>query len=145
MKLVTIKATVDHKPRADDFTLIDAETPPCPEGGVLARVVHLSLDPYVGSRLRGRHMGEAPLEPMKGAVPGAVVGEGDVVLADAAAGPVGGVAGQIARIKGPPGSSASPEGRKNAFLLRINTASTSVSIISRKAGARRSPTPCPTG
>ena len=75
MKLVTIKALVDHKPRADDFVLIDAETPPCPEGGVLARIVHLSLDPYVGSRLRGRHMGETPPEPMKGAVPGAVVGE----------------------------------------------------------------------
>lgn len=169
MQLVTIKAPIDHKPRADDFVLIDAEKPACPEDGVLVRVVHLSLDPYVGSRLRGRHMGEAPPEPMSGMIPGAVVGqviesrfdglgegdwvhsmeggwaevvaltgsecrkldpsvaplsahagvigmpgltgwagitqlaqvgEGDVVLVDAAAGPVGGAVGQIARIKG---------------------------------------------
>lgn len=169
MKLVATKALIDHKPRADDLTLIDVETPQCPDGFVLIRVVHLSLDPYVGSRLRGRHMGEAPPEPMKGAVPGAIVGEivesrfdglqngdwvhsmeggwceyvalpgnecrkldptvaplsahagilgmpgltgwagitqlaevgkDDVVLVDAAAGPVGGAVGQIARIKG---------------------------------------------
>lgn len=169
MQLVTIKAPIDHKPRADDFTLIDAEKPTCPEDGVVVRVVHLSLDPYVGSRLRGRHMGEAPPEPMKGKIPGAVVGQvvesrvsrlqegdwvhsmeggwaeyvalpgeecrklnptvaplsahagvlgmpgltgwagitqlaevggGDVVLVDAAAGPVGGAVGQIAKIKG---------------------------------------------
>ena len=169
MKLITLKAPVDHKPRADDFVAIDADTPAYADGGVLVRVVHLSLDPYVGSRLRGRHMGEAPPEPMKGMIPGAIVGEvvesrfdglrpgdwvhsmeggwseyvalrgetcrkldpqaaplvahigvlgmpgltgwagitqlaevreGDVVLIDAAAGAVGGVAGQIARLKG---------------------------------------------
>ena len=169
MKLITLKAPVAHKPRADDFVAIDADAPDCADGGVLVRVVHLSLDPYVGSRLRGRHMGEAPPEPMKGMIPGAIVGkvvesrfdglrpgdwvhsmeggwseyvalpgetcrkldpqaaplsahigvlgmpgltgwagmtqlaevgEGDVVLIDAAAGAVGGVAGQIARLKG---------------------------------------------
>ncbi len=169
MKLVALKAPVDRKPRADDFALIEAAPPSCPEGGVLVRVARLSLDPYVGSRLRGRHMGEAPPAPMKDAVPGAVVGEvaesrcdgltpgdwvhsmdggwcdiaalpgaacrkldpalapldahlgalgmpgltgwagitrlaevgnGDVVLVDAAAGPVGGVAGQIAKLNG---------------------------------------------
>ena len=169
MKLVSVKAPIDHKPRASDFAMIDADVPSCPEGGVLVRVVHLSLDPYVGSRLRGRHMGEAPPAPMQEPVPGAIVGEvvesradalkagdwvhamdggwceyialhaeqcrkvdpdaaplsahagvlgmpgltgwagitqlaeagpGDVVLVDAAAGPVGGVAGQIAKIKG---------------------------------------------
>ncbi|MEN0087916.1 MAG: NADP-dependent oxidoreductase, partial [Pseudomonadota bacterium] len=141
----------------------------CPAGGVLARVVYLSLDPYVGSRLRGRHMGEAPPKPGADPIPGAVIGqvvesksdgftrgdwfhtmeggwqemialpaeicrkinpqgvplsahigvlgmpgltawagitklaevrEGDTVLVDAAAGAVGGTAGQIARIKG---------------------------------------------
>jgi hypothetical protein len=169
MKLGTLKHTVDHKPVADDFAIIEAPVPACPENGVLVRTVHLSLDPYVGSRLRGRHMGEAAPEPMKGAIPGAIVGQviesrvpslkegdwvqsmeggwqdicaltaehvrkidpsvaplaahagvlgmpgltawsgitqlakvgaGDTVLVDAAAGPVGGTVGQIARIKG---------------------------------------------
>ena len=169
MKLGALKHAVDHKPVAADFSIIEAERPVCPEGSVLIRVVHLSLDPYVGSRLRGRHMGEPAPEPMRGAIPGAVVGQvtesrsadiaegdwvhameggwqeyialpakdvrkinpdaaplsahagvlgmpgltawsgitqlakvgaGDTVLVDAAAGPVGGTVGQIARIKG---------------------------------------------
>ena len=169
MKLGTLKHAVDHKPVAADFAIIEAERPACPDDGVVVRVVHLSLDPYVGSRLRGRHMGEAAPEPMRGAIPGAIVGQivesraggltegdwvhameggwqefaafpasevrkidasaaplaahagvlgmpgltawagitqlakvgaGDTVLVDAAAGPVGGTVGQIARIKG---------------------------------------------
>jgi NADPH-dependent curcumin reductase len=169
MKQVVLTHALSAKPRASDFALIDAAVPACPEGGVLARVVHLSLDPYVGSRLRGKHMGEAPPMPMVEAIPGAAVcqvvesrasgfaagdwvqtmeagwrefadlgaghfrkidpeaaplpahagvlgmpgltawagmtqlakvGVGDVVLVDAAAGPVGGTVGQIARIKG---------------------------------------------
>jgi NADPH-dependent curcumin reductase len=169
MKQVVLNHALSTKPRASDFALIDADMPVCPDGGVLARVVHLSLDPYVGSRLRGKHMGEAPPLPMVEAIPGAAVchvvesraagvtagdwvhtmeagwrefadlsaghfrkidpaiaplsahagvlgmpgltawagmtqlakvGAGDVVLVDAAAGPVGGTVGQIARIKG---------------------------------------------
>lgn len=169
MKRYTLKAALTAAPTAEDFTAIDAPSPECPEGGVVARVIYLSLDPYVGSRLRGRHMGETPPEPMLGAIPGAIVGQvvesraagiaegdyvhameggwqeycalpaghfrkvdpaaaplrahigvlgmpgltawagitqlakagdGDVVLIDAAAGSVGGTAGQIARIKG---------------------------------------------
>lgn len=169
MQLGTLKHAVDHKPVASDFAIIEAGRPVCPEGGIVIRVVHLSLDPYVGSRLRGRHMGEPAPEPMKGAIPGAVIGQvvesrspnfaegdwahameggwqefvaiaasearkidpnvaplaahagvlgmpgltawsgitqlakvgpGDTVLVDAAAGPVGGTVGQIARIKG---------------------------------------------
>ncbi|MDJ0919528.1 MAG: NADP-dependent oxidoreductase [Henriciella sp.] len=169
MKLGTLKHAIDHKPVADDFAIIEADRPTCPENGILVRVVHLSLDPYVGSRLRGRHMGEPAPEPMKRAIPGAIVGQvieseaagfaegdwvhameggwqeyvalsasearkidpsvaplaahagvlgmpgltawagitqlakvgaGDTVLIDAAAGPVGGTVGQIARIKG---------------------------------------------
>ncbi len=169
MKQVVLTQALSHKPRASDFTLMDAAIPPCPEGGVLVRVVHLSLDPYVGSRLRGKHMGEAPPKPMIDAIPGAAVcqviesraaglaigdwvhtmeagwreiadlpashfrkidpdvaplaahagvlgmpgltawagmrhlakvGAGDIVLVDAAAGPVGGTVGQIARIMG---------------------------------------------
>lgn len=169
MQLVALKEAVAHKPRATDFAIIDKPTPSCPEDGVLVRVVHLSLDPYVGQRLRGRHMGEAAPAPMEQAIPGAIVGqviesrsdqlaegdwihsmegawqevialsadharkidpkmaplsahagilgmpgltawagiiqlaaagEGDTVLVDAAAGPVGGTVGQIARLKG---------------------------------------------
>lgn len=169
MKLGTLKHAVDHKPTAQDFAIIEATRPDCPADGVLVRVVHLSLDPYVGSRLRGRHMGEPAPTPMQGAIPGAVIGQviqsraaglnegdwvhameggwqeylafsanevrkidpglaplathagvlgmpgltawagitqlakvsdGDTVLVDAAAGPVGGTVGQIARIKG---------------------------------------------
>jgi NADPH-dependent curcumin reductase CurA len=169
MKRIVLKAPLADTPKADDFTLVDVPVPACPEGGILVRTVHLSLDPYIGSRLRGRHMGEAPPVPMREAIPGAIVGqviesrapgllagewvhsmaggwqevcaigpdgfrridpgrapraahigvlgmpgltawagmthlakvrEGDVVLIDAAAGAVGGTAGQIARLKG---------------------------------------------
>ncbi len=169
MKLGTLRHAIDHKPVASDFAIIDAERPACLEDGLVVRVVHLSLDPYVGSRLRGRHMGEPAPTPMQGAIPGAVIGQvmesrsadftdgdwvhvmeggwqefiaipaadarkidpsaaplaahagvlgmpgltawsgisqlakvgkGDTVLVDAAAGPVGGTVGQIARIKG---------------------------------------------
>lgn len=169
MKLGTLKHAIDHKPVAADFAIIEADRPACPDDGVVLRVVHLSLDPYVGSRLRGRHMGEPAPAPMQGAIPGAVIGQvvesrspefaegdwahvmeggwqefvavpasearkidpdvaplaahagvlgmpgltawsgisqlakvgaGDTVLVDAAAGPVGGTVGQIARIKG---------------------------------------------
>ncbi len=169
MKRIVLKAALADTPKADDFTLIDTPMPACPDGGILVRVVHLSLDPYTGSHLRGRHMGEAPPVPMQDAIPGAIVGQviesrhpgmkagewvhsmqggwqevcalgpeafrridpglaplaahmgvlgmpgltawagitrlakarpGDVVLIDAAAGAVGGTAGQIARLKG---------------------------------------------
>jgi len=169
MKRITLKAPLDRAPCADDFVLQEVDREPCPEGGILVRNVHLSLDPYVGSRLRGRHMGDAPPAPLADAVPGAIVGQviesraaniregdwihtmeggwqevcaagpgqfrkldplaaplaahvgvlgmpgltawagitqlakvrsGDVVLVDAAAGAVGGAAGQFARLKG---------------------------------------------
>ena len=169
MLRIVLKAALTSAPCADDFTGIEVAQPLCPAGGILVRIVHLSLDPYVGSRLRGRHMGDAPPRPMVDAIPGAVVGQviesraegiragdwvhtmeggwqevcaagpgqfrkldplaaplaahigvlgmpgltawagitqlakvrgGDVVLIDAAAGAVGGAAGQFARLKG---------------------------------------------
>lgn len=169
MKQVVLKHALTARPCAEDFVLLDVPAPACPEGGVLVRVVHLSLDPYVGSRLRGKHMGEPAPQPGLDPIPGAAVcqvvesraewikpgdwvhamevgwrevadlppgsfrkidpdvaplsahagvlgmpgltawagmtqlakvGQGDVVLVDAAAGPVGGTVGQIARIKG---------------------------------------------
>lgn len=75
MKQIVLKAAIDHKPRAADFEVVDAETPGCPEGGVLVKLSHISMDPYVGSRLRGRHMGEAPPKPGAEAIPGHGVGE----------------------------------------------------------------------
>ncbi|MEE4211813.1 MAG: NADP-dependent oxidoreductase [Parvularcula sp.] len=169
MKLVTPKAPIAHKPRADDFGVIEKDAPSCPEGSVLIEVIYASLDPYIGSMLRGRHMGEEPPAPMAEPVPSAILGvvsesradglrpgaivttmsgawqeviaarpadlrvierndlplaaylsvlgmpgltawagvtrlarvtAGDTFLVDAAAGPVGGTAGQIARICG---------------------------------------------
>ncbi|MFN7053933.1 zinc-binding dehydrogenase [Hyphomonas sp.] len=169
MKRYVLKAPLSAAPVASDFTTIDVPAPDCPEGGLLVRTVYLSLDPYIGSRLRGRHMGDVPPRPMQDAIPGAIVGQviasraagvaegdyvhameggwqevcalgpgsfrkldpaaaplrahigvlgmpgltawagitrlakvgaGDVVLIDAAAGAVGGTAGQIARLKG---------------------------------------------
>ncbi|MEM9168491.1 MAG: NADP-dependent oxidoreductase [Pseudomonadota bacterium] len=75
MRLVALKAPVTDKPRADDFAVINADRPACPDGGVVARVLFISLDPYVGSRLRGRHMGEPAPAPLDEAIPGAIVGE----------------------------------------------------------------------
>ncbi|MCR9128034.1 MAG: NADP-dependent oxidoreductase [Alphaproteobacteria bacterium] len=169
MKQVVLRHAIDHKPRAADFELIEAERPDCPDSGVLVKLSHISMDPYVGSRLRGRHMGEAPPQAGVEAIPGhgvgevvesrsethavgdvayvmeagwrefaavpadgarkidpegldrsvflsslgmpgltawagmtqlAGVGEGDMVLVDAAAGAVGGCVGQIARARG---------------------------------------------
>jgi NADPH-dependent curcumin reductase CurA len=167
VKLVSLKAPVQARPVASDFALIDAPRPTCPDGGIVARVIYVSLDPYVGSRLRGRHMGEPAPAPVRDMIPGGVVAQvvetrhatlregdyvhsmeggwaefvalaharridpaiaplsahigvlgmpgltawagvahlakvtqGDVFLVDAAAGPVGGTAGQIARILG---------------------------------------------
>lgn len=71
MRQVVLKHSLLAQPSAADFDVIDGPDPLCPEGGVLARVIDLSLDPYVGSRIRGRHMGEpaprAGLDPIPGA------------------------------------------------------------------------------
>jgi NADPH-dependent curcumin reductase len=169
VKKIVLRHALAARPTASDFAIVDAPPPEIQDDGVLARVVHLSLDPYVGSRLRGRHLGEAPpipgVEPIPGGavvqivgsnssmfkagdwahtmdggwaelialpasklrhldpaqaplrahvsslgMPGltawagvrhlANIGAGDVFLVDAAAGAVGGTAGQIARLRG---------------------------------------------
>jgi NADPH-dependent curcumin reductase CurA len=169
MKQIVLKNALEAQPSADDFEMIDVDRPHCPEAGVVARLIYISLDPYVGSRLRGKHMGEPAPEPGHGIIPGAAVGQvvetksddievgdyvfsmeagwrefaafhqgdfrkidpdaaplsayvgvlgmpgltawagvtqlagvhdGDVFMVDAAAGPVGGTAGQIARARG---------------------------------------------
>ena len=75
MKQAILRHALSDAPTASDFDFIDAPDPACPEGGVLIRPAYVSLDPYVGSRLRGRHMGEPAPEPGSGVIPGAVVGE----------------------------------------------------------------------
>lgn len=75
MKKVVLKGPVDHKPRASDFVLVDAELPAIRPDELQIRVLYISLDPYVGSRLRGRHMGEPAPEPWREAIPGAIIGE----------------------------------------------------------------------
>lgn len=69
MKQVVLARALDGIPRAADFALVEASDPACPQDGVLAEVVELSLDPYVGSRIRGRHMGEPPPRPGLDPVP----------------------------------------------------------------------------
>lgn len=87
MKRIVLKHALVARPTATDFALVEAPEPTCPPGGIVARVVHLSLDPYVGSRLRGRHMGEPAPEPLTGSIPGGIVGQ--VIASDAAPAPVG--------------------------------------------------------
>lgn len=169
MQIITLKHSLSAAPTADDFISLDAPLPDCPEDGIVVKVSHLSLDPYIGTRLRGNHMGEAAPIPQKEPIPAAIVGEvvesrtesfqtgdyihsmdggwqthcalsspqarridvdgispsaylgilgmpgltawagvtqlakvteGDVFLVNAAAGPVGGTAGQIAKLRG---------------------------------------------
>lgn len=75
MQRVVTKHIIDHKPKAEDFTVIEVDTPLCPANGVLARVVFLSVDPYIGSVLRGRHFGFKIPEPMTEAPPASVVAQ----------------------------------------------------------------------
>jgi len=70
LKQVVLARTVEDIPCAADFALIEAPDTGCPDGGVLAEVVDVSLDPYVGSRIRGRHMGEPPPRPGLDPIPG---------------------------------------------------------------------------
>ena len=81
MKQITLAHALTDKPAAADFAMIEAARPTCPKGGVLIRLVYLSLDPYVGSRIRGRNMGEPVPTPMQDVIPGAGVGQ--VIESDA--------------------------------------------------------------
>jgi hypothetical protein len=161
---VVLSRPVTAVPIAADFTVGTRDrTPPEGDGWLKVRPLFLSLDPYIGARIRGRHMGEpapAPGEPLPGfcvadveesrdpafapgdrvvveagwtdlawvradgarrvstdiapalhlsvlGMPGltawagmtqlAKTGDGDLLTVNAAAGTVGGVAGQIAR------------------------------------------------
>jgi NADPH-dependent curcumin reductase CurA len=72
---VVLKRAPAAMPKASDFEVVAA---PMPEGppadGLLLRVIALSMDPYLGGRLRGRHMGE-PAPAPGGTLPGFSVSE----------------------------------------------------------------------
>jgi NADPH-dependent curcumin reductase CurA len=72
---VVLKRTPAAMPKAADFEVVACPMPSGPPpGGLLVRVIALSMDPYLGGRLRGRHMGE-PAPPPGGKLPGFAVGE----------------------------------------------------------------------
>ncbi|MBI1188606.1 MAG: zinc-binding dehydrogenase [Alphaproteobacteria bacterium] len=73
MKQVVLRAALTAAPTADDFALIDAAAPSVPPDGVVAETLYLSIDPYIGARLRGRHMGEAPPRPSIDPIPAAAI------------------------------------------------------------------------
>lgn len=74
MRQTVLKHAIDRKPVASDFQLIEAPRPQCPENGVVVKLSHVSMDPYVGARLRGRHMGEPAPQPGVDPIPGHGVG-----------------------------------------------------------------------
>ncbi|MBY0423902.1 MAG: hypothetical protein K2Q06_16475, partial [Parvularculaceae bacterium] len=81
MEAVVLARPINAAPVAADFRIVAAPTPEPRADEILVRALYLSLDPYVGSVLRGRHMGERP--PAVGeTIPGRGVGE--VVAARAA-------------------------------------------------------------
>jgi NADPH-dependent curcumin reductase CurA len=61
---VVLKRAPAAMPKASDFEVTSCPMPhgPPPEG-LLVRVIALSMDPYLGGRLRGRHMGEPAPAP----------------------------------------------------------------------------------
>lgn len=66
---IQLTRTINAAPVAGDFQHVETPMPECGDGEVLIRVIYLSLDPYVGSVLRGRHMGEkqpGPGDPIPG-------------------------------------------------------------------------------
>lgn len=78
---IVLASTPAGAPRAADFTIHDMKEPAPARGKLLVRVLALSLDPYIGSRLQGRHMsGPAPLTGEL--IPGGGVAE--VIASDAA-------------------------------------------------------------
>ena len=61
VRKIVLARPIEAAPVADDFVLADAKMPEIADGQLLAQVLALSLDPYLGPRMRGRHMsGPAP-------------------------------------------------------------------------------------
>ena len=73
MKQVVLRAPLSAAPTARDFETVDAPEPELQAGAVLVEPLLLSLDPYIGARLRGRHMGETPPAPGVEPIPASAV------------------------------------------------------------------------
>jgi NADPH-dependent curcumin reductase CurA len=72
---VVLRRAPAAMPEHSDFEMLPALMPAhAAPGGLLVRVIALSLDPYLGGRLRGRHMGEAAPAP-GAALPGFAVAQ----------------------------------------------------------------------
>lgn len=72
---VELRRPVAGRPAADDFVVVEGRVPEPGPGEALIRVEALSLDPYMGSALKGRHMSGwiAPGDLMPGEGVGRVV------------------------------------------------------------------------
>ncbi|MEP3226051.1 MAG: NADP-dependent oxidoreductase [Parasphingorhabdus sp.] len=57
---VILSREIHAKPVASDFAVQPVSLADINDGEVLVRIIYLSLDPYVGSALRGRHMTPQP-------------------------------------------------------------------------------------
>jgi NADPH-dependent curcumin reductase CurA len=71
---VVLRRAVQAQPVVADFEVVERPIPNPVAGQILVRTVYQSLDPYIGSRLRNKHMGEAAPAPGE-ALPGFSVGE----------------------------------------------------------------------
>lgn len=72
LQRIVLARPAGASPVPDDFRLEEAATPSPGPGQVLIRVDHVSLDPYIASTLRGRHMSGGV--PVGGVVPGEALG-----------------------------------------------------------------------
>ena len=81
---VVLKRPVTALPVATDFEIVERAELKARAGLLAVRALFQSLDPYIGSRLRGRHMGEpapAPGESLPGFAVGEVIGSADAGFA----------------------------------------------------------------
>ena len=89
---IVLARTPNGAPVAADFAFENMDSPDAEPGKLLVRVLALSLDPYIGSRLQGRHM-SGPAPKIGELIPGGGVAQvveskaegfaaGDVVVAE---------------------------------------------------------------
>lgn len=71
---IVLARMIDGVPVAEDFALEAAAMPQIGEGELLVRTHILSLDPYIGSVIKGRHMSGPPPQ-IGGLIPGQGLGE----------------------------------------------------------------------
>ncbi len=91
MQQIVLASRPQGKPTPENFRLEEAPMPACPKGGLLLRVLILSLDPYMRGRMDDRKSYAKPVEigaPMTGESVAEVIesdhpgyAQGDIVLA----------------------------------------------------------------